>query len=87
MSVASTTRSRGYAGFDKRLRPLLNSTSFHLDEQDMPQRRDNHQVQLPKVLITLVHGRPRQVVKDVEVSWEAVAQDLEDVPLAVVAGG
>jgi hypothetical protein len=74
-------------GFDKRLRRLLNSTGFHLDEQDMPQRRDNHQVQLPKVLIALVHGRPRQVVKDVEVSWEAVAQDLEDVPLAVVAGG
>ena len=87
MSVASTTRSRGYASFDKRLRRLLNSTSFHLDEQDMPQRRDNYEVQLPKVLITLVHGRPRQVMKDVEVSGEAVAQDVEDVPLAVVAGG
>lgn len=76
ISVASTTRSRGYAGFDKRLRRLLNSTRFHLDEQDMPQRRDNHQVQLPKVLMALVHGRPRQVVKNVEVSGEAVAQDL-----------
>ena len=74
-------------GFDKRLRRLLNRTSLHLDEQDMPQRRDNHQVQLPKVLIALVHGRPRQVMKDVEVSGKAVAQDLEDVPLAVVAGG
>jgi hypothetical protein len=63
-------------GFDKRLRRLLNSTGFHLDEQDMPQRRDNYEVQLPKVLITLVHGRPRQVVKDVEVSRKAVAQDL-----------
>lgn len=63
-------------GFDKRLRRLLNSTRLHLDEQDMPQRRDNHQVQLPKVLITLVHGGPRQVVKNVEVSGQAVAQDL-----------
>jgi len=34
-----------------------------------------------------VHGRPREVVEDVEVGGEAVGQDLEDVPLAVVAGG
>jgi hypothetical protein len=36
--------------------------------------------------MALVHGRPRQVVKNVEVSGEAVAQDVEDVSLAVVAG-
>jgi hypothetical protein len=37
--------------------------------------------------MALVHGRPREVVKDIEVGGEAVGQDLEDVAFAVVAGG
>jgi hypothetical protein len=57
-------------------------TSFDVQYEQLPARRDDNDVAFAKALLIALHARPGQVVKDIKRVRQAVLQHAKDVPLA-----